>query len=247
MKDLFSTNSDRYARFRPSYPPELVDEILKLVDHTTLAWDVATGNGQLASLLAPHFQQVIATDLSENQIRQAIQIPNVIYRQESAENSSLSGGSASLITVAQAVHWFDFEAFYQEVRRVLEPNGIIALIGYPLFTTDDESLNHKIDTLYSGLLGSRYWDAERRYLDEGYQTIPFPFQEVEFPSLSMEISHNSASLIGYLETWSAIKKYRKMNPNSEILDRLLIEIGSIVASKGGVDIRFDLVCRIGKI
>lgn len=247
VKDLFSSRSDQYARFRPAYPPKLVEQLLTLIPNPKRAWDVATGNGQLATLLAPHFEEVIATDLSENQLGQAKPLPNVIYRKERAETSSLSDGSVSLITVAQAVHWFDFNAFYAEVRRVLQPKGIIALIGYPLFTTDDESLNHKINTLYYDLLGSTYWDAERRYLDERYQTIPFPFREIAFPSLSMQISHHSASLIGYLETWSAIQKYRKVNSNPESLDRLLNEISNLVASKGTVNIRFDLVCRVGKV
>jgi SAM-dependent methyltransferase len=201
----------------------------------------------LATLLAPHFEEVIATDLSDNQLKQATSIPNIIYRKERAETSSLSDKSVALITVAQAVHWFDFEAFYAEVRRVLQPNGIVALIGYPLFTTDDDALNHKIYTLYYDLLGSTYWDAERKYLDDRYRTIPFPFREVEFPSLSMQICHTAASLIGYLETWSAIHKYRKLNPNSGTLDRLLEEITEIVASIEPVDIRFDLVCRVGKL
>lgn len=138
MKDNFSRQSIDYAKYRPHYPEELFGFLMPLLKEHHLAWDVATGNGQVANLLAEYFNQVIATDISENQLKHAIQKHNVMYRVESAEQSSLPDASVDLITVAQAIHWFNFEAFYREVRRTLKPNGLIVVIGYPLFSIEPE-------------------------------------------------------------------------------------------------------------
>ena len=132
MKDNFSTHADLYARFRPTYPSALFDFLLSIVPHRKLAWDCATGNGQLAVALASRFDRVVATDLSSNQIGNAVARPNIVYRVERAEHSMVADHSIDLITVGQAIHWFDFDTFYKEVHRVLTPDGIIAVIGYPL-------------------------------------------------------------------------------------------------------------------
>jgi ubiquinone/menaquinone biosynthesis C-methylase UbiE len=60
-KDLFSQQSDLYARYRPTYPKELYDHILSFVKEKNIVWDCATGNGQAAVVLADHFRKVIAT------------------------------------------------------------------------------------------------------------------------------------------------------------------------------------------
>ena len=182
MKDLFSQGSDLYRQARPQYSTAIVDTILQHVPERGLAWDCGAGSGQFTQLLAPHFQQILATDLSQAQLDQAPQWANVRYRACLAQDSGLADASVDLITVAQAIHWFDFEAFYAEVHRVLKPRGVFAAVGYGLIQVVDTEVNAAIQRLYFQTLKG-YWDAERRYIDDLYRTIPFPFKEIVTPEL----------------------------------------------------------------
>src|SRR2546428_4753450 len=172
MKDNFSKHSESYAQFRPTYPSELFNFLDEIVPEKRNAWDCGTGNGQVATELAKQFEHVYASDISEEQIANAVKKNNIEYKVEPAEKTSFQPEFFDLITIAQAIHWFDFEEFYKEVNRVLKPNGVIAVIGYYL-TNIDPDTDKIIHHFYKNILSS-YWDAERRYIDELYQTIPFP-------------------------------------------------------------------------
>lgn len=165
MKDNFSAQAQGYVQFRPTYPDELVDFVLSLTLSHESAWDCGTGNGQLGAKLADHFKQVFATDISAKQIAQAIQKPNLVYKVEPAEVTSFADASFDLITVAQAIHWFNFDLFYKEVRRTLKPGGALAVIGYGLPEVEGRT-GDKIEAFYAQTLGD-YWDKERHYIDEG--------------------------------------------------------------------------------
>ena len=174
MKDNFSTQAKAYAQYRPYYPPEMISYIVSLVPHKDTALDVATGNGQVAAALAPYFKEVYGTDISAKQLQNAAPAPNLIYKEGSAEDTGFSNEQFNLVTVAQAIHWFRFDAFYAEVKRILKPNGIFTVMGYGLFSTNPETdviINH----FYKDIIGS-HWDPKRRYIDENYTTIPFPFK-----------------------------------------------------------------------
>ena len=92
-KDLFSKQSDLYARYRPTYPKELYEYILSFVKEKNTAWDCATGNGQAAVVLADHFKKVIATDISAAQIDKAIKKDNIEYSVCSAESTPFSSNT----------------------------------------------------------------------------------------------------------------------------------------------------------
>ena len=192
-----------------------------MVQEHTACWDCGTGNGQLAVLLAEDFGQVYATDISAKQLSNAIKRDNVNYSRQPAEHTYFDNHQFDLITVAQAVHWFDFNAFYREVSRVLKPGGCIVVIGYGLLRIDPQ-IDPIIDHFYSDIIGP-YWDPERRYLDEGYQTIPFPFAEVPAPSFHLKADLSLDQLIGYLQSWSAVQHFREKSgadPVDQIKDRL---------------------------
>jgi ubiquinone/menaquinone biosynthesis C-methylase UbiE len=244
MKDNFSNQAQTYAKFRPNYSFALIEEILKHTPNRQLAWDCGTGNGQIAKLLAPYFEQIVATDLSSRQIENATRLPNVSYRVEAAENSSLANHSVDLIVVAQAVHWFDFERFYEEVKRVLNPNGLIALIGYALFTTPNKPLNELIQHFYTNIIGS-YWDTERQHIDQKYKTIPFPFVEIPMPKFSMNYHWNLEQLLGYLESWSAVEHYKNKNKTNPI-DLITNDLNSIFNQDPVAAITFEIISKIGK-
>lgn len=207
MKDLFSSYAHRYARYRPTYPDDLYEFVLRHVPDRAAAWDCATGNGQVATVLARYFARVDATDLSAPQLAQAIPAPTVRYAVSRAESTPFADASFDLITVGQALHWFDFTRFFAEARRVLRPGGVLAVWGYELLHVSPE-IDALIDVFYTKTVGP-YWAPERRYLNERYQTVPFPFAEVPAPAFSMEKTWTLDDLLGYLGTWSAVAGFRQ--------------------------------------
>ena len=217
FKDHFSNQSNEYAKYRPGYPDALFDWLASLVPETKLAWDVGTGSGQAALGLARHFLHVVASDAAEAQLRKAPAHERITYKVMPAEQSDLQAGSADLVTVAQALHWFDFDRFYAEVRRVLAPGGVIAAWTYGLNRVGPE-IDRVVRRYYLEVVGP-YWPPEREHVDKSYRTIPFPFDEIEPPAFRMRQQWRLHDLLGYLGTWSASKRYaeaRGTDPTEEI-------------------------------
>jgi len=205
FKDHFSGHARIYASFRPGYPEALFDFVSGLPRGRARVWDCATGNGQAAVDLAERFGHVIATDASASQLEHATPHPKVEYRQAPAEHSGLPDRSVDLVSVATAVHWFDFDRFYAEVNRVLAPGGAIAVWAYNLARISPE-----MDTLtdrFSYEIVYPWWPPERRWVDDDYRTLPFPFEEVEVPRLWIEESWSFERYMDYLGTWSALNRY----------------------------------------
>ena len=206
--DHFSTVAARYADFRPSYPAALFDYLTTLAPRNSLVWDCAAGTGQATIDLAARFDRVIGTDASREQIAAATSHPSIEYRVALAEQSGLSDASVGLITVAQALHWFNFDRFYAEVHRVLAPNGLLVAWGYGINEVDGDVVNSLVQDFYHNIVGP-YWPAERKLLAEGYRTIPFPFAEITPPAFHMEAKWTLEQLIGYFSTWSATNRFIK--------------------------------------
>lgn len=204
FKDYFSDHAAVYAVARPHYPEELYRWLATRAPQHDLAWDCATGNGQAALGLAEHFQQVIATDASREQIESAFSHERVSYRVALAEAPGLEPRSVDLVTVAQAVHWFDRSKFYAEVKRVLKPSGVIAVWCYGLcaVTSDVDAV---LQRFYHSEIGP-YWPPERRLIDEDYRTIEFPFEEMMVPAFQMVQRWDLAGFMAYLRTWSAVQR-----------------------------------------
>jgi ubiquinone/menaquinone biosynthesis C-methylase UbiE len=243
MKDNFSQQAQQYARFRPHYPPELFAHILSLVAEKNTAWDGGTGNGQVASVLATHFTSVFATDISAQQLEHAIQLENIHYSLQPAEKTNFHDAQFDLVTVAQAIHWFRVQEFYTEVKRTLKPGGLIAIIGYGLLHAS-QPLQQLIDHFYYKIVGP-YWDAERRYIDEKYQTIPFPFQEIPMPFFQMDYDWTLEQLLGYINTWSAVKHYEKQQGVNPV-NALAKELGKLWQDQEVQTFSFPLLLRVGR-
>jgi SAM-dependent methyltransferase len=206
FKDHFSRQSTGYRRFRPGYPPELIRFVADQAPDRRLAVDCATGSGQAAVALAEHFETVIALDGSASQLRNAAAHPGVRYVAGIAERLPLASGRASLVTAAQALHWFDFERYYAECRRVLAPGGVVAAWSYEKFRVAPD-VDAVVDRFYDGVLGED-WPPERRYVEEGYRTVPFPWREVPAPSFQIVVDWDLDQVMGYLATWSAVQRRR---------------------------------------
>lgn len=243
MKDHFSQQAAAYAQFRPHYPDAMVDYVVAFARHKGSALDVATGNGQVAEKLARHFDTVYATDISEKQLANAVQKPNIIYRREAAENTGFGNCQFDLVTVAQAIHWFHFEAFYKEIFRILKPDGVFAVLGYGLFSTNADSDRILMD-YYHNIVGP-YWDAERRYIDENYETIPFPFDEIKTEKFRNDFTWTFEQLVGYLETWSATQHYKEANAKNPV-DLIRADLKKSWENNDKT-VTFPLLLRIGTL
>ncbi|MEE9448106.1 MAG: class I SAM-dependent methyltransferase [Arenicellales bacterium] len=206
FKDYFSDQPSKYNQFRPDYPESLFCFLASISDNNTCVWDCATGNGQAACSLAKHFVKVIATDASQAQIDQAVQCSGVQYHVATAEQSHIQSNSIDLITVAQAFHWFDQGAFSTEASRVLKRHGLIAVWTYNLLSIHPE-VDDIIYRLYDDTLGD-FWAFERKIVETGYKDVSLPFKPASTPLFEMTVQWDLSQLIGYLCTWSAVKKYQ---------------------------------------
>lgn len=245
FQDHFSAKADAYARYRPDYPAALFAWLRSLVSERRRAWDCATGNGQAALALAEHFDEVIATDASERQLRRAPPHPRVRYAVAPAEQSGLESGSIDLVTVAQAAHWFDLDRFYAEARRVLRPDGALALWAYSVCTVDPE-VDRVIAHYYVDVVGP-YWPPDRAAVDDHYRSLPFRFRELDrTPALWMEKSWNLDELLGYLGTWSSTQGYvraRGEDPLPALRQRLEAVWGDTGLARS---VRWPLHIRTGR-
>ncbi len=245
MKDNFSLQSVSYAQFRPGYPAALFEFLFANCPKFDHAWDCATGNGQIAVGLAERFKSVEATDISENQLKNATQKPNIHYKLGRAESPDFADHSFDLVTVGQAAHWFEFDQFYPEMRRVLKPGGLLALLGYNLLKVD-EPTDALINHFYSVTLQD-CWDPERDLVEAAYTTIPFPFDEIAFPEMASEYAWTVDQLLGYLGTWSAVQHYIRKNGVHPI-DAAFVARFKAVWPEGEVKtVRFPIFGRVARI
>lgn len=206
-KNWFDQGGRAYARFRPEYPSQLADFLASAAPDQRLAVDVGCGNGQLTQLLAPHFDSVTGIDPSADQIANITADARIAYLCAPAERMPVADRCASLITAAQAAHWFDLPRFYQEVRRVGIPGGVLALISYGVLELEP-LLNQRFQRFYRDEIGP-YWPPERKLVDSGYATIDFPFDEFKAPPLTIRLEWRLTEFLGYLLTWSAVRSARE--------------------------------------
>jgi ubiquinone/menaquinone biosynthesis C-methylase UbiE len=244
MKDYFSSQSDNYAKYRPTYPAALYAYLYSLVPENKLAWDCGTGNGQVARVLADHFEKIFATDISQSQLDHAPRVAKVQYSVQSAERTNFPANQFDLIVVAQAIHWFDFERFYQEARRTARKNALIAVIGYGKLLVSPE-IDTIINRFYEDIVGP-YWPPERKHLEEEYRTIPFPFKELIVPPFAMRVEWSLDHLVEYLNTWSAVKLFiakQRYNPVEQLSAEIALHWGNNEERK----VEFPLFTRCGRI
>lgn len=246
FRDHFSGVANRYAEFRPRYPAALFDYLTTLVPDGATVWDCACGNGQATHDLSSRFSKVIATDASKEQIASATLNLKAEFRVATAEDSGLPNHSVELITVAQALHWFDFERFYAEVRRVLKSGGVLVAWAYGVNQVEGPAVNEIAQDFYSNVVGP-YWPPERQLVEEVYRTIPFPFQEITAPGFKMEARWTMAQLLGYFSTWSATNRYLKakgINPLPALSERLSCVWDDVETHR---KISWPLALRVGRI
>jgi ubiquinone/menaquinone biosynthesis C-methylase UbiE len=209
------------------------------------AWDSATGNGQAAIALADYYNTIIASDASFSQISNAIPNAWVNYYVDLAEKTAIPNRCLDLITVAQALHWFDFDKFYLEVERVLKPQGILAVWCLPLMTCIDTKVQDILEYFYLATIGP-YWPPERRHNDTRYKLIPF--NEIKPPNFEMCLQWTLAEFLGYIETWSAVQQYKNVTKTDPIAIKLLPQLNKMwKIGQKTKQIMFDSALRVGRV
>jgi SAM-dependent methyltransferase len=220
FSDHFSSSASRYARHRPRYSDALFIWLASLTPRLHTVWDCGTGSGQAAIAIANHAPRVVASDISESQIANAQPHPRVHYVVCAAERSPIGSRSVDLITVAQALHWFDVGAFFSEVRRVLVRGGVFAAWTYGDVVLSD--LDRELEAFTA--LMQPYWPPERAHVQDGYRTIEIPLLELTPPEFTMEQRWTLDELLGYIGTWSAVTRFRAANPDPiPLLRRTLMD------------------------
>ncbi|KAI9144530.1 S-adenosyl-L-methionine-dependent methyltransferase [Paraphysoderma sedebokerense] len=256
FKDNFSKQAKVYAKYRPTYPKSLYQYLNSIVKEHDVVWDCATGNGQAAVPLSEYFKKVVATDASSAQIESAVAKSNIEYRVAAAEDSGLANSSVDLVTVAQAVHWFDLGAFYKEVRRVVKPGGVIAVWTYNL-PRISPSVDSAVHRFYSEIVGP-YWMFERKLVESQYRDLPFPFEKVDegpqgsggketIKEFASEMEWEFDQLKGYLSSWSATQGYMKANGRDAVEEYE----GELRKAWGSVDetkrVEYPIFLRAGRV
>jgi ubiquinone/menaquinone biosynthesis C-methylase UbiE len=244
-KDHFSGHADRYEAFRPTYPEALFAYLSSLCPLRELAWDCATGNGQAAVALAAYFEEIIATDASQQQIDHARARVNIHYHVAPADNAPVADASVDLVTVAQALHWFDLSRFYAEVRRVTRPDGVVAVWCYQLHSITAE-IDAIVNHYYADIVGAD-WPPERRLVEEGYKTLAFPFDEITPPAFQMVHRWDLSQVLGYLGSWSATQRYQKRT-GADPLELIRSELTAAWGDPGAPrDVTWPLHLRVGRV
>jgi len=242
--DHFSSLARDYARYRPRYPEALFAWLAAAAPARALAWDCGTGNGQAAVGLARHFARVLATDASAEQIAQAEPHAGVEFRVAPAEQAPLAAGTCDLITVAQAVHWFDLEAFYAEAARVLKPAGVLAVWTYHL-PASTPAVDAVVAEYYGEVLGG-YWPERFHYVHDRYETLPFPLVPLSVPAFDMLAEWTLDQLGGFLMSWSAGQRYLErhgQHPLGRVWERLAAAWGAPSQARVA---RFPLIVKAGR-
>jgi SAM-dependent methyltransferase len=243
--DHFSAVAGAYQAHRPGYPAALFDWLASLPARREVAVDCGCGSGQATLALAERFLEVHGVDPGEGQIRSAVPHPRVRYRVAPAEDTGLAPGSADLVAVAQALHWFDLARFYPEVRRLARDGAVLAAFTYGLATVDP-AVDAVVGELYHQRVGAD-WPPARVHVESGYRTLPFPFEEVAAPAFVNEEAWSLSRLLGYLGTWSAVSAFRKrtgQDPVAEVAPALAAAWGPPDALR---TVRWPLAVRAGRI
>ena len=194
--------------------------------------------------MSTHFNKVLASDISKQQIENAFQAANIEYTVCSAEQTPFEDQSFNLITVGQALHWFDLDAFYAEAKRTLKEDGLLAVWGYANLSISDEIDKHFLH-FYNNVVGP-YWDEARRLVEDEYRNIHFPFKEISTPNFSIEVDWNVDQLAGYLTSWSATQKFIKANQYNPV-GNFMIVLKPLWKKDEVKRVKFPVFLRLGKV
>ena len=233
-----------YDRVRPSYPPELFAALAKRVASHRVAWDAGSGTGKAAATLVDSFDRVVATDASLPMLLHARPAKRVLYCVCDSSRVALRDHVVDLVVAAAAVHWFDLDPFYEEVRRVLDAKGRIVAMSYfaPVFAN---ALDADFGTFVKEVLEG-YWDPRTRTVMDAYRSLPFPFREEPAPAFDAVARWNVNEFLDYLDSLSAARAFFDRHgerPSMHVAESVRRHWGD----KGTRDVSFPVFVRIGRL
>lgn len=209
VQDHFSGVAQAYAAARPAYPAALFDAIAACVPATAHVWEPGCGSGQATRDLAARFAHVHATDPSAAQLARHwahdVPDPNVTLTVEPGEHTWLFDASVDAVAVAQALHWFDVQAFFAECDRVLRPGGVLAAWGYDDFDIPD-GMHAAIEPFRARI--EQDWPPERKAIKRHYADFDWPFEPVDAPPLVLAVEWPFERFVDYLSSFSAVVQHR---------------------------------------
>lgn len=190
MKDStkrFSSRVENYIKYRPGYPPDVLDLLKEKCGLTaaSIVADIGSGTGILTELFLKHGNPVFGVE-PNREMREAAErllntYPNFTSVSGTAEATALKNQCADFIAASQAFHWFDRERARREFLRILKPGGWVVLIW------NDRELASPFARAYEQLLrtyGTDYEDVNHRHADakvigpffgaNGYERASFP-------------------------------------------------------------------------
>jgi ubiquinone/menaquinone biosynthesis C-methylase UbiE len=242
--NTFSQDSREYLAARPRYPEDLYAWIALNSPALTTAWDCACGNGQAAIGLARFFHRVEATDLSEQQIMAAKAHDRVYYRVMAAERIIFPADSFDCVVVAQALHWFDFATWWQELGRVAKTGALFVAWGYDWMECPEE-IDKTIVLPFREIIAP-FWPPQNKILWDGYQEsdIRFSLPKISMPEFAIQVRWTIHQLIGYMKTWSA---YKLSCQNLAATRKMKTLLSTIEYAQAEVPVRMPLKAICGRV
>lgn len=128
-ENRFTGKAGYYAKFRPSYPAAVVDRLYNLT-HAENVVDIGAGTGKFTEKLIAKPWRVTAVEPNADMCRELLKWVGgkAEIVTASAEDTGLPEHSFGLVTAAQAFHWFDADKFREECKRLLTPDGRVAIV-----------------------------------------------------------------------------------------------------------------------
>jgi SAM-dependent methyltransferase len=240
--DHFSGVAGSYAEFRPTYPRELFELVASLAPRRGRVWECGAGSGQATIALADFFDRVIATDISAAQVARGPAHPKVEWIVAPAEHVPIESGTVDLVAVAQALHWFDFHAFFAECRRVAAPNAVLAAWTYGSPSMEGDVGRALSDFMYGDDGIGPYWPPERHHIHAEYETIPFPFERIETPRMELVHEWVAPQVIGYLRSMAATARYIEAHGRDPV-DRFEERLAALWPAREARRIAWPLIIR----
>ena len=205
--------SERYAKCRTKLPVPLIENLLSqhVGPQPGLWLDVGCGPGTSTQELIGRSEKIIGVDISETQLeeaRKAVVHPSVTFLQGGGEALPVESASADIITVVQAVHWFDLPAFFKEAERVLKPGGVLGLVCYPHYEVPSSpTMNVAMKHVFFEFLGPYFFRPTMKHLEERYANIIIPFGANTRTSLQLSCKQTYDELVYSVSAWSGFQNY----------------------------------------
>ncbi|KAH9507378.1 hypothetical protein Btru_057954 [Bulinus truncatus] len=238
-----------YAAYRPHYPVEVFDKIASYHDELLtnvrgLAVDVCCGTGNSTLPLVKLFNEVVAVDVSEDQIATLPRhIPNLTSHVCLAEDMRMiKSGTVDLVTIATGLHWVNIRKFLKEAQRVLKPGGTFAAYTWVVDKLDNEEANR----FYREAFGifKDYYTSKPIIAVEKYQSVDFPFKDLRRYDIEMREEMTIDQFTGCLQSIHATKLYYEANPGTDVLSEIGDRMRIILNPNG--DGRCDVTVKMTK-